>query len=374
MSETKQNLPVPARGGDEGTAIVPQKSASARPAPQKAAALLALLDDRTLNSLAGRLPERHRDRLLNSVMAMRSVTVSEQQKIAKEFAVSFKQQQNAVRGNQEVADRLVSTLYEDDDDDGFALPTMQPEDLDQFNFGNEEASLWERVGQLDPNKLADFFTDKPAAVLSIVLQKLPDDAASELTGALPEDIARQAMLQVATAGPINPLAIEAVEQLVENELFKEDDGEDDARNESTQKIANILNRLTSTRREAILDALKGTLSPEDLEDIASKVLSFEALEDRLPRNAIPILFREVPEKLLLTAIQYALSQTMPIGEFLLKNISQRMATQYREKMDELPTINTEDGEKSQSAVICKVLEMAEEGQIRLLEASDEGAD
>ena len=367
MSETKPQLPVPSGNDNEaGTALVPQ--APARPAAHKAAALLALLDEGTLNSLAGRLPDRHRDRLMNSVMALRSVTVAEQQKIAREFALSFKQQKDAVRGSQEVADRLVNTLYEDEDD-GFALPTMQPEDLDQFDFSGGELPLWERVGQLDTEKLSAFFADKPAAILSIVLQKLPEDAASEVTGALPEEVAREAMLQVATAGPINPLAIEAVEQLVENELFQEDDGEAEAKNESTQKIANILNRLTSTRREAILDALKETLSPDDLEDIASKVLSFEALEDRLPRNVIPILFREVPEKLLLTAIQYALTQSMPIGEFLLKNISQRMAAQYREKMDALPTINTEEGEKAQSTVICKVLEMADDGQVRLLEAT-----
>lgn len=368
MSSTQAQLPAPAQVPAVKAAEKPKLPARA-PA-QKAAAVLALLDDATLTALAGRLPERHRDRLMNSVMSLRTVTVPEQQKIAQEFMLHFKQQQHALRGTEGTASRLASRLFAGDDE----APALEEvlEEAEEDDAEPKEMTVWDKIAEVPVDKLVDFFADKPAAILSITLQKLPEDIASEVTGALPEDLARQGMLQIATSGAINPLAIEAVEQLLDRQLLTEAEGDDGGgKNLSTQKIANILNRLTSTRREAIMTGLKETLSEEEVREIISKVLSFEALEDRLPRNGIPILFREVPEKLILVAIKYALAQDMPVGEYLMKNISQRMAAQYREKMDDMAEVNTEEGEKAQSAAICKVLEMAEDGRVTLLEANAE---
>ncbi|MEM9232842.1 MAG: hypothetical protein AAGA69_01225, partial [Pseudomonadota bacterium] len=89
------------------------RALSNRTPSEKAAAVLALLDPETLQQLTGRLPERHRDRLLAAVKNLRMVDVQEQKRIAQEFAQDVARGRNAVRGNDNIAERLKTTLFKD---------------------------------------------------------------------------------------------------------------------------------------------------------------------------------------------------------------------------------------------------------------------
>jgi flagellar motor switch protein FliG len=349
-------------------APVEQLKLPARTSAQKAAALLALLDDNTLRQLQGRVPERHRDKLLESVKALSSVTVAEQRKLVEEFAERLKRERNALRGDDEVARRLKSTLFQE-----FEFPQLEvADDLAQLAGGMQEETVWDLAGRRSVAELIRFFEARPASVFAIALRQFPEDLASEIASGLSIEKARDAVVHVATTRKLNPLATEAVESLLREELLAAKDDDDDApagdgANPNAGRVAGILNRLTSSRRDTVLEALRGELEDGDLGDIEDKVLKFEALEDRMPRNAIPILFRELDQKTMLTAVKFGLDRNMPVAEYLLKNISQRLAGQYREQMDAMPAIDEDEGEKAQSKMICFVLQMADEGRINLLD-------
>ncbi|MEM9988565.1 MAG: FliG C-terminal domain-containing protein [Pseudomonadota bacterium] len=342
----------------------------ARTKAQKAAAILALLDDDSLTALAGRLSEDHRDRLIDAVSSLQSVSTEEQKRIAQEFATQFAQERNSLRGSEEHANRLGKLLFHDPN----AVPQLEMDpSLNEEEEGEVPETLWDRVAKLPPKDITAFLADKPMVVASIAMRCLPPDAASEVAGILPEEMTRDGLIQIAAGGKPNPLAVEAVEQLFNHGLLAKSNDDEDGSGDgpssgSSDMIANILNRLTATRREMVLEALHSQLSQDEAADIASKVLSFDSLEERLPRNAIPILFREIEETELLTALKFTLSQGKPIADYLLANISQRMAAQYKEKMETMPVSEEEEGEKSQSRVICKILEMSDSGKITLLES------
>lgn len=343
------------------------KSAAAPPVPslptrssaQKAAAILALLDDKALQQLAGKVPQRHRDRLIETARALSSVTVEEQKRLAAEFAQKIARERNAVRGGDRTAQRLKDALFYE------IVPTAMS--LDLGDMGGVDDNVWQRLMRLPMIDLVEFFASKPASVLSIAMRQMPDDFVSQILGQLPPELLRDSMVHIATTGAANPLAVEAVEELLKMTLLNTDQPVRKRGNENADKIAAIVNRLTTSRREMVLEALKDTLSEDELAEIAAKVLSFEALEDRLPRNAIPIVFREVDEKMLLAALSYALRRNEPVAEYLFKNISQRLAAQYKEKIEALPPVGEDDGEKAQSGLICKILEMVDEGRIALLD-------
>ncbi|WOI52700.1 FliG C-terminal domain-containing protein [Parvularcula sp. LCG005] len=346
-----------------------QLALPSRTPAQKAAAVLALLEPDTLHALAGKLPDHHKERLVHSLRALRSVPQDEQRAIAKEFAQRLAREQKAVRGDEETIDRVTNSLFLEDI--GEAKTADLSELLSQMNT---EETIWQKVAGLPMKKLTAFFENKPAAILSIALRQLPEETASELAGILGVDMVTDGIVQIATTGAVNPLALEAVEELVEKTLLNKGDDLEEASGgggQNADKVAGLLNRMTSSRRETVLEALRSELSDDDLAEIAAKVLSFEAIEYRLPRNAIPVVFRECPEKELLTAVKYALDQNNSVGEYLLRNISQRLAAQYRETMESMGEIQQEVGEKAQSTIICRVLELAEEERVVLLAPEDD---
>lgn len=355
-----------------------KSSGKALPSPertpaQKAAAVLALLDEDTLQRLAGRLPDRHRDRLLNAVRSLRKVDVHEQRRIAQEFAKEMARGRNAVRGNDDVAERLKAALFQEPLEE---LPFEMGDAMGDFDdpAEEEETSVWDRVAELPPPVLVGFFNGKSSSVLSIAMSQLPDDLVTELTGELDEAAVKAAMVHFATNGKPNPVAIDAVARLLEEELLNSDEPMAEVSvggvNSNLDKVAGYLNRMISSRRDATMEALRQELSAEDMAILEAKVLSFPALEDRLPRSAIPMVLRELDEKTLLVVLKYGTKTASSAVDYLLNNISQRLAGQYREKMDEMPDIDEEKGEKATSQFICKILAMADEGKFSLATDDD----
>lgn len=352
-------------------------SASPRSPVEKAAAVLALLDEKTLHTLQGKVSPRHREKLAEAVKSMRAVPQAELRQIAKEFTHRLSREHNAVRGSDDIAQRLTENLFEQDEEPEQDFEEPQSADLEEMLAQLDQTPFWEKIEKIPPKKLIAYFEDKSPTVLGIAMQMLSPDISSELAGELDGDLVREAILMMATSGRPNPLAVEAVEEMLDKALLAksptggDDAAADDEGNPNADAVAGILNRLTNKRRENVLEALNATLDGDNMGEIASKVLSFEALEYRLPRNAIPVIFREVAEKELLTAMKYALSLNNPVADYMLNNISQRLAATYREKMEEMTDIEEEDGEKAQSAVICKLLAMVEDGRVELLDAPDE---
>lgn len=341
---------------------VQAKGPAPRTPAQKAAAVLALLDDKTLEQLAGRFPDRHRERLIENVKALRSVRVDEQQKIAREFAARIEAERDALRANDETVSRLSSTLFITEP------PAFSIADNLGDAFAPEDLPIWERVAQKPISDLVAFFAARPATVFSVALANLPNDISSEIAGELPEDLVKDTMILVAEGTKLNPLAVEAVEKLLEETLLSlEDDGGGGDPSKNIDTIASMLNRMVSSRRESVMAALKANMDADAIALLDTKVLSIATLEDRVPRNAIPILFREIDEVSIMKALKYTQGTNPDTVDYLLRNISQRLATTFKDRMEGMASPPELEGEKAQSAMICKILALADEGRIELLD-------
>lgn len=362
MSET-QRVPTPKRVLQTNVKL-PSHSR-----PQMAAAVLTLLDDETLQQLCGRLSEKNRDRLFEAIRSLRKVEVPEQIVIAKNFEAALEKSRNAVRPNDSVVERLSLTLFPEPEPEPIEEAEPEPEEEPEPEVVQIEPSvLWQKVTSLPIPALVKFFSGKSSSVLSVAISCMPDDVASNMIGELDQEAVKAAMVHAAINGTPNPVAVEAVEQLIEIELFSTDTAitADTDETSNAGRVANYLNRMVSSRRDAILSALENELDEDTISSIKDKVLSFGALKDRLPRSAVPNILRVVDEKALLTALKYAMKKDGEVVDYMMANISQRMAVQYREKMDEMSDIEEEVGEKAQSGLICKILELADEGTIELV--------
>ena len=359
MSQTKSKASAAALTGPKRTSA------------QKAAAVLALLDDETLRKLAGRLSDRHKTKLLSAIKDLKIVDVKEQKRIAQEFAVEVARGRNAMRGSETVAERLQAALFSDSavrhhGEDGDGIGPEEPEE--EAAEPVTGSAVWGEVAKLPVAILAQFFSGKSSSVLSVAMHALPDDVVSEMVAELDEADVKAAMVHLATNGKPNPVAVGAVENLLSEELLNPDEPIADIKgsNPNVDRVAGFLNRMISSRRDKLMASLREELPEDEMAEIEARVLSFAALEQRLPRSAIPMVLRELDEKAMLTALKFANEKHSNSVDYLLKNISQRMAGQYREKMDEMPKIDEEEGEKALSKFVCTILDLADAGKFELL--------
>ena len=78
------------------------------------------------------------------------------------------------------------------------------------------------------------------------------------------------------------------------------------------------------------------------------LLTFEDLPKRLPKTAVPLIFRDMDPKELLAALKSGQEIEPDTVEFLFANISQRMAEQYKEQVEDLGALS---GKEVDAAII-----------------------
>ena len=95
------------------------------------------------------------------------------------------------------------------------------------------------------------------------------------------------------------------------------------------------------------------------------------------RRDIPKIARPVDQGLLVTALAGGTASDADSGtvEFILDNMSQRLAGQLREEVEERGAVPATEAEEAMSAVVGAIRDMEQAGELELvIRAEDENAD
>ena len=232
---------------------------------------------------------------------------------------------------------------------------------------------WGALRALSPEEIVPIMETQSTQIAAILLSKLNVTKAAEALGMLPGERARRitfAMSQTASVTPEAVLRIgrALVEDHCSNEVFAFDRGPD-------SRLGEILNTSASATRE---DVLVG-LDAEDkvfADDVRRKIFTFADIAVKLKGTDVPNCIRSVdPDRL-----NYAIAAAFSAGEeetkgaeFILANISQRMATQIRESAAESGTIKPKAGEAAMNEVTAAIRALVDEGVINFLDPADSDA-
>jgi len=106
--------------------------------------------------------------------------------------------------------------------------------------------------------------------------------------------------------------------------------------------------------------------PENAKRIRDAMLTFEDLPARLPSSAIPILFKDMPVEKLQEALKAGSAQSPDTVEYLYANISQRMAGQFKEQVEELPDLSDKQADKAISGLMVFIGQLEKQGRVTLI--------
>ncbi len=230
---------------------------------------------------------------------------------------------------------------------------------------------WAFIRNLPMEKLLPIVERESTEVSAVLLSKLPVPKAAELLGKLPGPRARRITYAVSLTSKVTPDAVDRIGlslaaqfEMQPLRAFDEDPEE---------RLGAILNISQSGTRDEVLSALD-----EDDADFSRRVrkaiFTFADIPARIHAIDMPKVVRDADAASLITALAYAFASADEdlkfAGEFILTNISKRLAENLREEVDEKGRIKQKEGEAAFNDVVGVIRDLLAAGEITMIDPDE----
>jgi len=324
---------------------------------QKAAIVVRLLASEGMKLPLSDLSDDHQTELTEAVGHLRLVDRDTLSAVVEEFCAELDSVGLAFPGG---LDGALSLL------DGQLSPSASTR-LRRLASGSSRADPWERITGLSADLLRPVLEEESVEVGAVMLSKLSVAKAAELLGLLPGDKARRVAYAVSLTGNVAPDTVQRIGQALAAQLDAQPAKAFDTG--PVERVGAILNYSASSTRD---DVLKG-LDEEDqvfADQVRKAIFTFANIPARIDPRDVPKILRNVDQARLVTALAGATGALEASGEFILTNMSQRMAQSLRDEMANLGKVKEKDAEEAMGEIVAAIREMETAGEIFLV-AEDE---
>lgn len=221
---------------------------------------------------------------------------------------------------------------------------------------------WGYLGGLDTERLGEIVAAESTEIAAVILSKLPVSKSALVLAMLPGDRARAISYAVSRTGVIAPRTVQAIgaalaEQLIAQPAIAFDDG-------PVGRLGAILNSSAAATRDDVIEGLEQT-DQAFAQEVKKAIFTFSNIPDRIDPRDMPKITRAVDQTLLITALAAAEGTAPNAAGFILENMSQRMAVQLRDEIQDLGPVKASDGDAAMSAVVTAIRDMEAAGELVL---------
>lgn len=223
---------------------------------------------------------------------------------------------------------------------------------------------WSRLRALPVIDLAQMVEAESTEVAAVLLSKLDVDKAAELLSLLPGPTARRVTYAVSQTGSVTPEAVDRIglslaSQLDLKPLLAFDDGPD-------ARIGAILNQSPAATRDDMLTGLDET-DGLFAAAVRKTIFTFAHIPARVGTRDVPKVIREADADQLITALAAATNdENAAARDYLLANMSTRMADNLRDEIGEKGAVKEREGETAMTAVVAAIRRLELAGEIELI--------
>ncbi len=347
----------------QGGASVPAPAdgvAAALPGPQKAAIIIQMILSEGGSLPLSSLSARGQARLMQDFVeigrvdrATLNVVVADLERDLSMVGLSFPRS---------VADAL-GTL------EAHLNPDVVTNLRNQLGLGAPPAP-WGRIVSLSIDQLVAIVPNEDPKIAAILLSKLDPEKASELLETLPPEQATQVALAMQDTATVSPELVTRIGTMLAAALPSErPKAFADA---PALRVANLLNAASPDKRDSVLDDLTKE-DPDFAALVRGLIFTFADIATRIAPPDVAKITRDVPQEDLVAALAYAITVEAEATEFLLANMSQRMAGALREEMEELGDVPKKAGEAAMGLVTSAIRKLSDAGEVTILAAKSDDA-
>ena len=202
-----------------------------------------------------------------------------------------------------------------------------------------------------------------------MLSKLPVGRAAELLGRLPGERARRIAHAVGQTGNIDPETVRRIGLALAAQLESQPLRAFEA--EPHERIGAILNASPAAMRDEVMEGLAAD-DEVFARQVRKAIFTFADIAHRIEGRDISKVIRGVEQARLVTALAGAAAEgDAASAEFILANMSQRMAATLREEIAERGKVREKDAEAAMTEIVASVRTLIDAGEITLRPAEEE---
>lgn len=229
---------------------------------------------------------------------------------------------------------------------------------------------WARLGELGADRLLPAVENESIEVAAVMLSKLPVAMSAEILGKLPGPQARRITYAVSLTGAVTPEAVDRIGLSLASQLDAQPATAFDS--DPVERVGAILNSSTNVTRDDVLTGLDET--DQGFANVVRKaIFTFANIPARIAPRDIPRILREVDQDKLVLALAGAEAAGFAASrDFVLENMSGRMADQLREEIGEAGKVKAADVEAAMADIVEVIRAMEQSGDLLLVvEEEDE---
>ncbi len=346
-----------ARITPERIAVPVSPAASRRlTAREKAAVIVRLLLAEGATLPLASLPEHLQSALAEQMGQMRLIDRATMTAVVQEFLSELEQVGLTFPGGIEGALGMMT---------GHISP-QAADRLRRLAGASSRADPWDRVAALPADRLLPLLQAESVEVAAVALSKLPVPRAAELLAQMPGERARRVAHAVSLTAGVDPEAVRRIGQALVAQIDAQPRRAFDSG--PVERVGAILNVSPAATREAVLQGL-------DAEDagfaaeVRRAIFTFQHIPQRLAARDVPRVVRLVEMPAMITAIAGAAADPANAAatEFLLANMSQRMAQSLQEEAAGRGKVREKEAEAAMAAVVQAVRQLEAAGEITLIQ-------
>ncbi|MCY1125441.1 flagellar motor switch protein FliG [Frigidibacter sp. RF13] len=325
---------------------------------QKAAVIVRLLIAQGASVPLAALPEDQQAALTEQMAAMRAIDRDTLAAVVEEFCDTLERMGLSFPGGLDGALKVL---------DGHISDAAAGR-LRRLAGGASKLDPWEKIRGVEVERLLPIITEESTEVAAVILSKIAVPRAAELLGLLPGDRARRIAFSMSKTADVEPETVKRIGHAIlgQIEVVKTPAFE----KSPADRVGAILNVSPAATREDVLKALEEEDSVLAAE-VRKTIFTFAHIPARLLTRDVPKIIKVVEQDVLIKALAGAKGEAADAAEFLLANMSQRMAGSLREEMAAIGRLKEKDVEVAQTAVVIAIRDLEAAGELVMIVPEEE---
>lgn len=228
--------------------------------------------------------------------------------------------------------------------------------------GSANGDCWQIIATADDAELVALLQAESVPVGAVVLSKLPIEKAAALLACLSPVTAQNLALAVSRTAGIDPAAVDRIGAALAQQLAARPPQAFST--PPTKRVGDILNSAPTDLRETLLAGLRDQ-DKEFAEAVRQSIFTFQDIPQRLAARDVPSVIKTIaPDDLVMVLAANAPDDQETI-DFLLSNISKRMAETLRDDASALPPPSASQHETATSSIMAQIRTLLDNGTISL---------
>ncbi|PKP83114.1 MAG: hypothetical protein CVT79_03450 [Alphaproteobacteria bacterium HGW-Alphaproteobacteria-18] len=330
---------------------------------QRAAVIIALLGDGAAKPIVNKLDDAALARVASSLETVTYLSREDLIAVVIDFLTQLRKTSGAMRGGRSRAREVIKGVV---DSNRMKAIFGEDEPITQMAQVDETGDVWARLSTRDGKKVAAYLNRLTPNIIALILRRLDASIASNIICHLKDDKLGPTLGQMVEAPKLDPGIDSVIERMLEMEFLnaQSDEGGEGTDESHLETIGEVLSLIPSDKRENLVDFLKQRYEAK-LPLIQKGLFTVEGLPELLPRNAVPVVFKELDQQTILRILASFRGANDGVADYLLGNISSRMADQYREDLKEIGAIAPSETETIQREFLTTLMDMRRRGVITI---------